>query len=398
MERLVSGGWGLARLASGKVVLVEGGLPGDHLVVAAGAEHPGHVEASVVEVLTPGPDRQVPPCPAVAAGCGGCDLQHARADSQRHLKAEVVTDALRRLGGIEGAEVALGPELPALGYRTTLRCVVVGERLGFRHRRSHEPVAVASCPVAHPLVDELVRAGGFRGAREVTLRCGARTGERLVIAEPTARRWEVPAGVGVVGADDLARRPRAGAFHEVVAGRRYRVSGPSFFQPSPEGAEALVALVTEAARPFLVSGARVVDLYGGVGLFAGALVDAAATRGVTDMAVAVVERGRSAAGDARANLKDLGVEVVNAPVERWRPGPAELVVADPARTGLGAKGVQVVARTGAERVVLVSCDAASAGRDAGLLGEAGYDLGSVTLVDQFPMTSHVEVVAVFDRR
>jgi 23S rRNA (uracil1939-C5)-methyltransferase len=89
---------------------------------------------------------------------------------------------------------------------------------------------------------------------------------------------------------------------------------------------------------------------------------------------------------------------VRADVDHWGPSPADLVVADPPRTGLGAKAVGKIAATRAARLVLVSCDPASLGRDAKLLGEAGYDLVSSHLVDLFPHTSHVEVVSRFDRR
>jgi 23S rRNA (uracil1939-C5)-methyltransferase len=84
-------------------------------------------------------------------------------------------------------------------------------------------------------------------------------------------------------------------------------------------------------------------------------------------------------------------------VHRWRVSPADLVVADPSRDGLKSQGVRAVVATGASRVVLVSCDARSLGRDGRRLREAGYQLTSVTPVDLFPHTFHVEAVAVFDR-
>jgi 23S rRNA (uracil1939-C5)-methyltransferase len=127
-----------------------------------------------------------------------------------------------------------------------------------------------------------------------------------------------------------------------------------------------------------------------VGLFAGVLAEAG-------WAVTAVEGTRSAVEDARANLAGLPVDVVRADVHHWVPAPADLVVADPSRDGLGRTGVEVVGATGASRLVLVSCDAASLGRDAGLLLSAGFRLTSATPVDLFPQTWHVEVVSVFDR-
>ena len=101
--------------------------------------------------------------------------------------------------------------------------------------------------------------------------------------------------------------------------------------------------------------------------------------------------------DARANLRTLDATVVAADVTKWSPAASDLVVADPSRTGLGRDGVDVVDGSGARRLVLVSCDAASLGRDCALLARAGFALTSLTLVDLFPHTFHVEVVTVFDR-
>ncbi len=110
-----------------------------------------------------------------------------------------------------------------------------------------------------------------------------------------------------------------------------------------------------------------------------------------------VERSASAVADARVNLADDPVRVVRSDLARWRPSGADVVVADPARSGLGRRVVQVLARTGAEVMVLVSCDAASLGRDAALLAGAGYTFERAELVDLFPHSHHVEVVSRFRR-
>jgi 23S rRNA (uracil1939-C5)-methyltransferase len=384
---VVAGGDGLARDAAGRVTFVAGALPGETVSVDVHQQKKDFARARVIEVLAASPDRVTPPCPFVAAGCGGCDWQHAAPDAQRRLKAAIVADALRRQAKIE-VVVGEGPILPAEGHRTTLRGVAVGGRFGFRRRHSHEVVEVAPCLVAHPLVDELVRDGRFPNG-EVVLRAGARTGERLVIVNVDAGAAQVPEGVRVVSAAELSSGTRAW-YHEELDGRRWRISARSFFQARPDGAEALVAAVGEAGRGALPAGGHLVDLYGGVGLFAGTLGG--------DAQVTLVEHSASAAADARVNLGDEGVRVVRADVDHWGAGRADVVVADPPRTGLGARGVAKVAATHAERVVLVSCDPGALGRDARLLVEAGYDLHDSQLVDLFPHTSHVEVVSRFDRR
>jgi 23S rRNA (uracil1939-C5)-methyltransferase len=305
-----------------------------------------------------------------------------------------VTDALRRLGHIADPVVVVGPPLPAEGFRTTVRMAVQDGRAGYRRHHSHDLVIPPGCLVAHPLIDELIQRGSFADASEVTLRVGAATGERMAVVDPTADGVELPSDVAVVGDDEL-RAGRRAWIHEEVAGRRYRISARSFFQSRPDGAETLIDAVVRAGGPDL-GGARIVDAYSGVGLLAAALLDASSAQDRPSSVVAV-ERSASSVSDARVNLADLGVRIVRSGVERWRASAADVVVADPSRTGLGRRAAEVLARTGASVVVLVSCDAASLGRDAGLLERLGFRLERSELVDLFPHSHHVEVVSRFAR-
>lgn len=391
MTGVAAGGEAVGRLGDGRAVFVRGALPGERVRVTVTEERNRFARAELVEVLEAAPERVAPPCAQVAAGCGGCDWQHVAPAAQRELKAQIVGDALRRIGRIaEPPEVDLGRVLPAGGWRTTVRATVDAEgRAGFRLHHAHEALAVGAggCLVAHPLVDEILREGRFpRPVREVTVRAGGATGERLVVCTPKVGDSRVPAGVTLVGSDDLAGGHRAW-IHEVVAGRRWRVSAESFFQGRPDGAEALVdgvlASLGDAVRP----GATAADLYSGVGLFAGVVGERTGDR------VVAVESNRSAVADARVNLADLGgARIVRSDVRKWRPSAVDVVVADPARSGLGADVVARIGETGASALALVSCDPGALGRDAGLLAGAGWELQSVRLVDLFPHTAHVEVV------
>ena len=374
---MAAGGDAIARDAEGRVVFVTGALPGERVRAVVTAERRDYARSLTVEVLDPSPDRVAPPCPELTKGCGGCQWQHVSLDGQRALKRDIVVDALRRVGRLHGPEPEPTVELDADGFRTTVRAAVVGGRAGYRRGGSHDVVPVEECLVAHPLVTDLLVNGRYGNAEEVVLRAGARTGERLAAPDPADADITVPADV------------RRDHLHEVVAGRHWRISAGSFFQSRPDGADVLAALVAEAADGAGPPG-EAVDLYSGVGLFAGVL----AGRG---WSVTAVESSKDAVADARVNLRNEDAIVVRADVNRWAASPAALVVADPSRSGLGRKGTAVVVATGAARVVLVSCDAAACGRDAGLLTAAGYTLASVTPVDLFPHTSHVEVVSVFDR-
>jgi 23S rRNA (uracil1939-C5)-methyltransferase len=374
---MVAGGDAIARDGDGRVTFVDGGIPGEHVTAVVLSEHKSHAKARVVEVTDPSPDRISAPCPEVARGCGACGWQHISLEAQHRFKADIVRDGLRRLGGIDTPELEPTVALEPWAFRTTVRTAVVQGRAGFRRSHSHDPVTVDGCLVAHPLVAELIVDGRFPGAREVVLRCGARTGERLAAVTPRRAGAQVPADV------------RSDHLHEQAAGRRWRISAASFFQTRADGVDALAGLVTDAADA-LGPPTSAIDLYSGVGVFAGVL----AARG---WSVTAVESAAVAVDDARRNLRDLDVDLVLGDVARWNPRPADLVVADPSRGGLGRPGVAVIAATGAHRAILVSCDAASLGRDAGLLHEAGYHLTSVTPVDLFPHTPHVEVVTIYDR-
>jgi 23S rRNA (uracil1939-C5)-methyltransferase len=384
---VVAGGEGMGRDAGGRVTFVAGALPGETVTVELQQEKRDFARGHVVDVLTPSSERVLPPCPFVAAGCGGCDWQHIDPAAQRRLKAAVVADALRRQAKLEIA-VGEGPDLPATGYRTTLRGVAAGGRFGLRRRHSHDLVDIGPCLIAHPLIDELVVDGRFPDG-EVVLRAGAGTGERLVVVTGDVAACQVPEGVRVVSSADLAGGRRAW-FHEELAGRRWRISARSFFQARADGAEALIAGVAHAIEGAGPPDGHLVDLYGGVGLFAGALGEG--------RTVTLVEHSLSAVADARVNLADRDARIVRADVDHWGAARADVVVADPSRSGLGARGVARVTATHSPRLALVSCDPAALGRDARLLAEAGYELRSSVLVDLFPHTSHVEVVSRFDRR
>jgi 23S rRNA (uracil1939-C5)-methyltransferase len=388
VSKIVAGGDGLARDEAGRVTFVTGALPGETVRAEVHERRRDFAKAVAVEVLHASPSRIDAPCPFVAAGCGGCDWQHIDPLAQRRLKADIVADALRRQAHLDVA-VDLGPDLPPLGHRTTVRGVASGARFGFRHRGTHDVVPVAPCIVSHPLVDELIVAGRFPDG-EVTLRVGARTGERIAIVSGDEGELSLPPDVRVVTERELHAGTRAW-YHEEVAGRPWRISARSFFQARPDGAEALVTAVGEALDGALRPGGHLVDLYGGVGLFAGTLTP-------TDGHVTLVESGAAAVADARINLADIQARILKSDVARWRPARADAVVADPPRAGLGRAGVAAVVGARAPRLALVSCDPAALGRDAKLLAAAGYGLRTTTLIDLFPQTSHVEVVSRFDLR
>jgi 23S rRNA (uracil1939-C5)-methyltransferase len=371
-------GDGIAHDDDGQVFSIPGALPGERVRVKAMARRRGIVHGRVVEVLEPSRHRVAPPCPELARGCGACQWQHIDLEAQRDYKRELIAAAL---GLREPGEIALlrpTVALPATGFRTTVHGAITNGRAGFRRYRSHRVVAVDDCLVAHPRITDLIVNGRYGDATEALFRCGARTGERLVMPTPRGAEIAVPSDV------------RFDHVHELAAGHEWRISARSFFQTRPDGVDALANAVTVAAAEIDPSARKALDLYSGVGVFAGVL----AAQGWT---VTAVESDRSAVDDARTNLRKLDVSSICADVTRWKATTGDLVVADPSRAGLESRGVDVVAATGARRVILISCDAGSLGRDAALLRKAGYALSYATPIDLFPHTFHVEVVSVYDR-
>jgi len=381
---LAVGGDGVGRMDDGRVVFVPGAVLDDEVDVELTEEKDRFARGRITEILTPGTGRREPPCPSVDRGCGGCDWQHLDEDAQAEGKMALVESALRKLGGVEVPEVryVAGPE--PTNYRTTIRVAVQDGRPAYRARSSNDLVTVDDCLVAHPLMDDILAAGFFGEAAEATIRVGARTGDRLVMGEPRADGFRIPGAAVVVGRN-RARKGAEAFVTEEAAGVEWRISARSFFQSSPEGAEMLVALAAEWLEIQDAGEIAMVDLYAGVGLFSG-------TVGDWFDKVTAIESSASAVGDAEHNLGS-HVTIVRSNVENWVPELADVVIADPPRAGLKKDGVDIVARTEAPHVLLVSCDAGALGRDAGLLHAAGYRLDQVDVLDMFPQTSHVEVVS-----
>jgi 23S rRNA (uracil1939-C5)-methyltransferase len=390
-ERLVAGGDALGHLADGRVIFVPGALPGELVDVQITQAKKDFARGTVASIVEQSEHRVAPPCEHVGRGCGGCSWQHLDVAQHMEAKVAIVREALRRNGKIETLEVTAGGFVPPTASRTTLRMAVTPDgRLGFRRGGSHDVIDTPTCLVAHPMLNEFIGDVRVTGATEATLRCGVTTGEVGIWLHDEDGE-DVP-GATVTGLPSHVVVGRKAMLHEVVQGVSLQVSMASFFQASQVAAELLVSAVNDAAGDSSLSGeyGPIIDAYGGVGLFTATLVD-------TDIPVVLVESNPSACSDARSNLHDHDVSIEQIAVEQWRVQDAGLVIADPARNGLGAMGVNAIVATEAKRIVLVSCDAVAGARDIRLLLDAGYACEGVTVLDLFPNTPHVEVVSSFTR-
>jgi tRNA/tmRNA/rRNA uracil-C5-methylase (TrmA/RlmC/RlmD family) len=383
----------------GRVVFVRHTLPGERVVARVTEDrHPGFCRADAVEVLEASPDRVERPCPYSGPGrCGGCDWQHVDPAAQRQLKAAVVREQLARLAGLEvDVTVEALPGGP-LRWRSRARFAVDRSgAAGLRRHRSHDVVVLDDCPITVETAAQAVLRQRWPGAGAVDVSVdstGAVTTTRLDRrGHPTSSRVVRPGG-------DLPEEPSTRAERH-AGGRDWEVEGTGFWQVHPGAADALVAAVAQFAgvRP----GETVLDLYAGVGLFGGALAPAAGPEG----RVVCVESDEAACAAADANLADLPqAEVWQGEVDAAGLGEllAELgrgpdvVVLDPPRAGAGPAVSRLLAATGARAVVYVACDPAALARDVAAFGEAGYRMAAIRGFDAFPMTAHVEVVALLVR-
>lgn len=404
VDGFTHGGEGVVRL-DGKAVFVPGTLPGERVRVRVVDDRGRWARAELVEVVDAVAGRVEPPCP-LATECGGCDLQHVAPARQVELKTRVVREQLERLGGFTTPPVRAGRAVgPSLGYRGHARMTAAEDgRLGFHRAGSDVVVPVPSCPVLTPAAQRLrEHVGDTTGAAEVTLRADGvgSPDDGVVVLRPGAGPLDPPAG----GHDLLLEQPDgstialrgSGVLHVVVGEVTYEVPADAFFQVSVEAAGAIVEEVMAAAGD--VAGALVWDLYAGVGLIGIPLALAGAE-------VVAVEGhpGATAAAQRTAHVHDVAPRIVTADVRTWLAEVAaegidapDLVVLDPPRTGVGADAMRALASLGPGRVVVVACDPAALARDAAALAGEGYRLRAVQPLDLFPMTHHVEAVAVLTR-
>jgi tRNA/tmRNA/rRNA uracil-C5-methylase (TrmA/RlmC/RlmD family) len=381
----------------GRVVFVRHSLPGERVVVRVTEDrHPGFCRADAIEVLEPSPDRVERPCPYSGPGrCGGCDWQHVAPEAQRQLKADVIREQLARLAHLPDVDVTV-EELPGGPLRWRSRARFAVDRTGapgLRRHRSHDVVVLDDCPITVESAARAVLGRRWPGAGAVDVAVdstGAVTTTRLDRSgRPTSSRVVRPGG-------DLPEEP-AGRAERRAGGRDWEVEGTGFWQVHPAAADALVAAVTGFAE--VRAGETVLDLYAGAGLFGGALAPAVGAEG----RVVCVEADEAACAAADANLAGLPqAEVWQGDVDAEGLGelldelgtPPDVVVLDPPRAGAGPALSRLLAGTGARAVVYVACDPAALARDVAAFGTAGYRLAALRGFDAFPMTAHVECVAL----
>jgi len=382
IEKVAHGGHFIAR-HDGAVIFVRHAIPGEKCTIQITSTGSSFNRADVVSVETPSEFRVEAPCTfSHRNGCGGCDFQHISVAHQRTLKSDVITEQFSRI-----AKMDLRVEVEKVGESTHWRTRAIATtdrngKLGFYKSRSHSIAAVTDCMIC---VDGMnfneIASRDLKGDIRVEI-SASNTGERSIALAPArgeekARLTEGPA-----------------VLHENVLGRSLEVSQESFWQSHKKAPEVLTQAVLEFAQ--LKSGEHVLDLYGGVGLFSAAILEAVGSTGHVDL----IEGSKVATADAGRNFAAFSnITIATGDVAKLLPRitAADVVVLDPPRDGAGKEAVAHIARLAPRAIVYVACDPAALARDTAYLADHSYSLVKVRAFDLFPMTHHIECVALYAR-
>ena len=382
IEKVAHGGHFIAR-HDGAVIFVRHAIPGEDCTIQITSTGSSFNRADVVSVETPSEFRVEAPCRfANRNGCGGCDFQHISVDHQRSLKSDVIAEQFSRI-----AKMNLRVEVEEVGESTHWRTRAIATtdrngKLGFYKSRSHSIAPVSECIICIESMNfSEIASRDFKGDVRVEI-SASNTGERSIALAPTrgeekARLTEGPA-----------------VLHENVSERSLEVSQESFWQSHKNAPEVLTQAVLDFAQ--LKIGEHVLDLYGGVGLFSAAFIDAVGPTGHVDL----IEGSKVATADAARNFAAYSnITIATGDVAKLMPRitAADVVVLDPPRDGAGKEAVAQIARLAPRAIVYVACDPAALARDTAYLADHSYSLVKVRAFDLFPMTHHIECVALYTR-
>ena len=390
-ERLAYGGDAVARY-SGLTVFIPFAAPDEKLRVRVTERKKNYARAIIEEIIEPSSARRDPPC-QYFGNCGGCQLQHMTYEAQLEAKAGFIRDALQRISHMEVPGEIKNRSANEYAYRARAQVKIepaghsigsTSRAIGFNRVGSHSVCDVEHCLV---LVPELDRALG--SLRSTVNQAGAQEGH------PRISEVEIAAGEQGVAFEPEIAATGSVALQHTVHGISYRFDAGTFFQIN---AFLLDDLVDEAVKDY--SGRLAIDLYAGVGLFT--LQLARRFRRVVG-----IESDRRACRFARENIRANGasnVDFFNERTESWLKNyiatgagePPDLVLLDPPRAG-AADAVSFIAAIKPARISYVSCDPTTLARDLRSLVDSGYELETVTAVDLFPQTYHIETVASLRR-
>jgi 23S rRNA (uracil1939-C5)-methyltransferase len=385
-------------LKAGTRLKVLGGIPGEVVVVDVyfspiwrtrqlKRRKPPLVR--LIEVVQPAPERVSPLCP-VFGDCGGCRLQHVPYAMQLAWKRDRVAQEMAT-AGLDSSCVrqTVGMDVP-WHFRNQMRFAVnrAGE-VGLTALDTHRVIPLMTCPISHPSIDRVlaILRASPQPRPQVLVRCGDATGE--ILLQPA------PGGDMAVHLAEAGINVQTEYLREALHGMLFTIRPSSFFQTNTVQANVMADLVL--ANVPAGHDVTVADAYCGVGTFASLLAQHAGH-------VIAIEESASAVSDARDNLRHLGLEnvvVMLGKTENILPGlpdTLDAIVLDPPRMGCQRPVIDAIIARNVPRIVYVSCDPATLARDLALFcGDKSYQIESITPLDMFPQTHHIEAIAVLNR-
>ena len=443
IERLSSDGSGVAHSADGEAVFVPGTAPGDEARVRIVKDCGRYAFGILDELLTPSPDRIPVDCP-VAGPCGGCSLRHLDYAAELRAKQESVLDAFRRIGGLEVPVLDILPSPEVDRYRNKVQFPVGVDKngapcIGFYAGRTHRIVPCPDCKLQPGVLNEIGNAlcaffaqqgirpydeqSGKGLVRHIFLRRGAHSGQIMVClvctraklphAEQlcTALREQFPAistillnvnakntNVILGGENHILYGP--GYIEDTLCGVPVRLGPLSFYQVNTLAAERLYGVAAQYAQ--LTSDDALLDLYCGMGTIGLSMADQCRELIGVEIVPEAIESakanaarmGEAVAAKSRFFCADAGQAATQLAAEGLHP---DIVMLDPPRKGCDEATLSAVVRMAPRRVVYVSCNPATAARDAAWLEKNGYHAEKVQPVDLFPRTKHVEAVLLLTK-
>ena len=443
IERLSSDGSGVAHSADGEAVFVPGTAPGDEARVRIVKDCGRYAFGILDELLTPSPDRIPVDCP-VAGPCGGCSLRHLDYAAELRAKQESVLDAFRRIGGLEVPVLNILPSPDVDRYRNKVQFPVGVDKngapcIGFYAGRTHRIVPCPDCKLQPSVLNEIGNAlcaffaqqvirpydeqSGKGLVRHIFLRRGAHSGQIMVClvctraklphAEQlcTALRGQFPAistillnvnakNTNVILGSENHILYGPGYIEDTLCGVPVRLGPLSFYQVNTLAAERLYGVAAQYAQ--LTPDDTLLDLYCGMGTIglsmAGQcreLIGVEIVPEAIESAKANAARmGEAVAAKSRFFCADAGQAATQLAAEGLHP---DIVMLDPPRKGCDEATLSAVVRMAPRRVVYVSCNPATAARDAAWLEQNGYHAEKVQPVDLFPRTKHCECVIALSK-
>jgi 23S rRNA (uracil1939-C5)-methyltransferase len=373
IEKIVPGGHGLA-FAEGLTMFVDLAVRGDRLRVRL-REIKGKIAFAEIEsVVEPASARIEPPCPYVGT-CGGCDFQQMNHAEQLEAKLGIIRDCLHRIGKLEyDREIPIISSPAEFQYRLRAQWHINGssQQIGYYRRNSRDLIAIEHCPILAPELDDTLQ----RVRREIDWTSFWPDKGAIDAASGDNRS---------VSVDSVELGLRASDITFSTAGERFTFAANVFFQ----GNKFLIGTLIEIAIG-QAAGNNALDLYSGVGLFTAPLARRFSK-------VTAVEEYGPAIDYARKNADAFtNIEIVEKPVGRflaeYRGNEIDFALLDPPRSGTEKKTVLDLIRIRPRQVAYVSCDPSVLARDIRRFLDADYKIDSITAIDLFPQTHHVETV------